>query len=97
MSIFDEFEREADLAAPPEIVNFYRENKEKGGIDMQKFWDLLSQSVIVQGFITALFVGTTCYLWATGQPVPQELWTANTVVLGFFFGAKTQQIASRRK
>lgn len=96
MDIFDDFEREADIAAPPDdIVDFFRV-KVKGVSKMQRFLDLLRESVIVQGFITASFVVTTCYLWATGQPVPQELWTANTVVLGFFFGAKTQQIVSRR-
>jgi len=95
--MFDEFEREADIAAPPvDIVNFFRD-KVKGVSKMQRFWDLLRESVIVQGVITCAFVGTTCYLWATGQAVPQELWTANTVVIGFFFGAKTQQIASRRR
>jgi hypothetical protein len=95
--MFDEFEREADIAAPPaDIVNFFRDKIRKES-QMQRFWDLLRESVIVQGMITCAFVGTTCYLWATGRPVPQELWTANTVVLGFFFGAKTQQIASRRR
>jgi len=95
--MFDEFEREADIAAPPDVVNFFRDKIGKEVSTMQRFWDLLTESVIVQGFITCMFVGVTCYLWATGQPVPQELWTANTVVLGFFFGAKTQQIASRRR
>lgn len=62
---------------------------------MRKFWDLVKESVIIQGVITLGFVGTTCYLWATGQPVPQELWTANTIVLGFFFGAKVQQTVTK--
>jgi len=93
--MFDGFEREADIAAPPEIVQFYREEKEKGGIDMQEFWKLLRDSVIVQGMITLCFVGTTCYLLGTGRPVASELWAANGVVLGYFFGAKTQQFASR--
>lgn len=72
---------------------FFREESN----DVDQFWTMLKESTIFQGFITLAFVGTTCYLWATGQPVPQELWTANTIVLGFFFGAKTQQIASRGK
>lgn len=58
---------------------------------MDTFVRLLEKSVLVQGLITAAFVVTTCYLWATGQPVPDQLWTANTIVIGFFFGAKTQQ------
>lgn len=76
-----------------EPIVFFRE--ETRGVN--KFWELLRDSTIFQGVITLAFVGTTCYLWAVGRPVPQELWTANTVVLGFFFGSKTQQIAMRRK
>lgn len=55
---------------------------------------LLRESVLTQGLITASLVLTTCYLWATGETVPNELWTADTIVLGFFFGAKVQQTAS---
>jgi len=62
---------------------------------MRQFWKLLKESTLIQGLITLAFVGTACYLWATGQAVPQELWTANGVVLGFFFGAKTQQALHR--
>ena len=62
---------------------------------MKQFLDLVKSSVIIQGLITLCFVGTMCYLWSTGQPVPQELWTANTIVIGFFFGAKTQQTITR--
>lgn len=55
---------------------------------------LLRESVLVQGGITLALVLTTCYLWATGQEVPDQLWTADTVVIGFFFGAKTQQVVN---
>lgn len=58
---------------------------------METFVRLLEKSVIVQGLITVALVGTTCYLWGTGQEVPRDLWTANTIVIGFFFGAKTVQ------
>ncbi len=54
---------------------------------------LLRESVLTQGLITSAFVLTTCYLWATGQEVPMQLWTADTIVIGFFFGSKTQQAA----
>jgi len=62
---------------------------------MSKFWDLVKESTIVQGLITLGVVGVTCYLWAVGQPVPQELWTADGIILGFFFGAKATQIVRR--
>lgn len=58
---------------------------------MRKFWELVKESVVIQGILTLILASTACYLWATGQPVPSELWTALSVVLGFFFGAKTQQ------
>lgn len=61
---------------------------------MREFWKLFRESVILQGAITLSFTLTTCYLWATGQNVPAELWTVDTIVLAFFFGAKTQQIIS---
>lgn len=58
---------------------------------MRRFWDMVRDSTIVQGAITLAVVGVTCYLWATGQPIPQDLWTADSIILGFFFGAKVQQ------
>ncbi|MBU2060146.1 MAG: hypothetical protein KKB38_20745 [Gammaproteobacteria bacterium] len=62
---------------------------------MGKFWQLLKESTVTQATITVAVVGVSCYLWATGQQIPQELWTADTFVLGFFFGAKTMQITGR--
>lgn len=73
---------------------FYRnalENTSKKGGIMDKFYDLLATSTIFQGAITVALVGTTCYLWITGQTVPDQLWTVDTIVIGFFFGAKSQQ------
>lgn len=58
---------------------------------MRRFWDMVRDSTIVQGTITLGVVGVTCYLWATGQPIPDDLWTADSIILGFFFGAKVQQ------
>lgn len=62
---------------------------------MRKFWDLVKQSVIVQGAVTLAFVGTVCYLYATGQEVPSTLIQFAGVVVGYFFGAKQQQITGR--
>lgn len=58
---------------------------------MRKFWPLVKDSTIAQGAITLGVFGVTCYLWATGQPIPDNLWTADSLILGFFFGAKVQQ------
>ena len=62
---------------------------------MDKFWQLVKESVIVQGLVTVAFVGTTCYLYATGQPVPDSLLSLDGVAVGFFFGAKAQQLISK--
>lgn len=73
------------------VVTFYREEEKK----VDKFWELLETSTIFQGAITLLLVLTTCYLWVAGKPVPSELWFANTVVIGFFFGSKSNQTATK--
>jgi hypothetical protein len=67
----------------------------KGGEIMAVLASLLRESVLVQGAITMALVVTTCYLWMTGQDVPDRLWTADTIVLGVFFGAKAQHLATR--
>lgn len=69
--------------------------KSRKEVKMSRFWDLMKESTIVQGLITLGVVGVTCYLWAVGQPVPQELWTADGIILGFFFGAKATQVIRR--
>lgn len=68
------------------VVTFYREE-----VKMKQLWDLIKSSVVVQGVVTVAFVGTTCYLYATGQPVPDTLLQLTGVATGFFFGAKIQQ------
>jgi hypothetical protein len=56
---------------------------------MDKFWELLRQSVITQAVITIMVIGTDCYLFLTLQPVPIDLWTITALVVGFWFGAKS--------
>lgn len=62
---------------------------------MDKFWQLLADSVITQGLITLTLILTTCYLVVFGRAVPAELWAADGLVIGYFFGAKQQQFISR--
>ena len=61
---------------------------------MDKFWELLGQSVIFQGLLVTGLAGVACYLWATGQPVPEMLSNLLMVIVGFFFGAKVQQASN---
>ncbi len=57
---------------------------------MDKFWKLFEESVIVQALITLGLVTTVCYLFATGQPVPELLSYSLMLVLGYYFGSKAQ-------
>jgi len=55
---------------------------------MDKFWELLEESVILQGIITLVVVGTYAYLLITVQPVPETLTNLLGLIMGFFFGGK---------
>ena len=52
------------------------------------FWDLLADSVIVQGILTIGVVGTWLALIVMGRSAPPELTNIVGLVVGFFFGGK---------
>jgi len=58
---------------------------------MTTFWRLFEESVIVQALITLALVLAVVYLVATGQVVPDILSSALMLVLGFYFGSKSEQ------
>jgi len=62
---------------------------------MDEFWRLLEESVILQALITVVLIGTICYLYITGREVPQPLVDMALLILGYYFGSKTQQFISR--
>ena len=62
-------------------------------MNIDRFWGLLEKSTLVQASVTLLLVGTTCYLWGTGRPVPVALAGLLGTVMGFWFGTKVQQYA----
>lgn len=64
---------------------------------MDKFLDLLRESVIVQGTVTLALVGTICYLAVAGREIPEYLVAASGLALGYFFGSKTQQRIERAR
>jgi len=64
---------------------------------MDKFWDLLRESVIVQSTVTLILVITLCVMFATGRPVPDLLAGITLLVFGFWFGSKTQLFLDRSK
>lgn len=63
---------------------------------MDKFLQLLEESVIVQACITLLVVATWCVMVATGQTPPDALTQVVLLVLGFYFGSKAQQTINSR-
>lgn len=63
---------------------------------MEKFWQLLSESVIVQATVTLVLVLACVYMTATGREIPQFLEGATLLCLGYYFGSKTQQTLSKR-
>ena len=63
---------------------------------MDKFWDLLNRSVIIQAVITLVFSGLIAFLVIKQQDVPEELWLAFGSILGFYFGTKIQANAQNR-
>jgi len=61
---------------------------------MQKFWELLERSVIVQGLLTLGVTTVVCYLAIKGAEAPKDLWTLLGLAWGFYFGSKAQQTIS---
>jgi hypothetical protein len=62
---------------------------------MDKFLDLLTQSVIVQGLLTLLVVGAWLYMLVAGLTVPDTLTNIVGIVIGFYFGGKVALAVSR--
>jgi membrane-bound ClpP family serine protease len=63
---------------------------------MQKLYELLKSSVLVQGLIALGTLAVILYLYSTGQEPPQTLVNIFLIILGFYFGSKTQQTIDRR-
>jgi len=57
---------------------------------MYRFWDLLEKSTLVSGIIAVGVVAAIIYLACTGQVIPDILGNSALIIIGFFFGAKTQ-------
>lgn len=65
---------------------------------MPRIIDLIETSAVVQGMLALFVLGSDSWLWANGKPVPPELLALTTLIVGFYFGAKSQtQLASTIK
>lgn len=55
---------------------------------MSKFWEYFGQSLILQGLLTVMVMGTICYLYLTTGDCPTALMGVGGVIVGYFFKAK---------
>jgi hypothetical protein len=58
---------------------------------MDRFLDLLAQSVIVQGLVTLLLVAVCSTLALQSKEIPALISDATLLALGYYFGSKAQQ------
>jgi len=54
---------------------------------MKKFWDLYEKNVVISGFLAIVLVGTACFMFVKGMPIPPLLAGILGSVIGYFFGA----------
>jgi len=54
------------------------------------FWELLKESVIIQGVMALSIVGAVIYMVVTKQEIPSILLEVLYLILGFYFGSKTR-------
>jgi len=57
---------------------------------MDQFWQLMKESVIVQGILTIMVVGAWLIMLSRATPVPAGLELIVGTVVGFYFGGKSQ-------
>ncbi len=62
--------------------------------NLERFYDLVEKSVIVQGLVTLALVITACVIWTQGNEVPQALINWASVMIGIYAGGK---LVSTRK
>ena len=62
---------------------------------MDKFLELLGDSVIFQGVLVIMIASTVCYMYVMGIVVPENLDRLLFVIVGFFFGGKQVTAVSK--
>jgi len=58
---------------------------------VDKFWELLERSILVQGTVTLALIATFCYMTAVGREVPEGFEQILILVVGFWFGTYSQK------
>lgn len=67
---------------------------------MDKFWELLRESVIISGVLALALIGGVIYLAVTAQPIPEILAALAGTAVGYFMGGKAKtaiEIARAKK
>ena len=54
----------------------------------------LIDNTVLQAILTLLVWGVICYLYVTGQAVPDTLLSAGSIILGFYFHSSAQAAMS---
>jgi len=54
------------------------------------FWTLFKENVIIQAVLALMFGATVCYMYIAQLPVAMELVAILSIIIGYFFGSKTQ-------
>jgi len=67
------------------------------GEQMKNFWKLFRESVIMQAIIALVLLSVISYLYIVGKEVPEALVQAFMLVLGFFFGSRSEYMLLRGK
>ena len=60
-----------------------------------RFWDMFSKSIIVSGILALAVWGAIIYLVIAQIEVPEVMGAAGSLILGFFFGARSGQQTER--
>lgn len=64
---------------------------------MNYFFQLFEESVIIQGLVTLVVVSSVCYLYISGQGVPEGMLTLLYAIIGFWFGSKSEYVIRRSR
>ena len=63
----------------------------KDKLNMNTLVDLFRQSVIIQAIITLIVISTIAFMYISGREVPDGLVNLAFIIVGYYFGSKTQQ------
>lgn len=55
---------------------------------MKNLHEAFMESAVMQGLLAVMLVGSTCYMYITGQEVPDALIGLSGLAIGFYFRTK---------